>query len=108
MARTGFAVTGAATDTTVIASPGAGKVLKILRLQFTVSAAATVSFTDGNDATATRLVYGDFAANGGVLTAASGGQPNPYPVAVLTAATAFKVTNSAGNIKGVVEYDILG
>lgn len=108
MARTGFAQAGAATDTQILAAPGSGKYIKIWRLQWTVSAAATVSFTDGNDAAATRIVYGDFAANSGTLEHASGGWPNPFPIATLTANTAFRVTNSAGNIKGVVEYDIVG
>jgi len=108
MARTSFAVTGAATDTQVIAAPGAGKVLKILRLEFTVSAAATVSFSDGNDAVGTRIIYGDFAANGGVIERAEGPPAARSYVAVLTPNTALKVTNSAGNVKGVVEYDVLG
>lgn len=108
MARTGFRVTGAATDTAVIAAPGANKRIVIQKLMFTVSAAATVSFSDGLDATATRIIDGDFAANGGGVWDSAGSQMNYIPVAVLTANTAFNVTNSAGNLKGSVTYDVVG
>ena len=107
MARTGFAFTGAQADADVIAAPAAGLHLEILRFHFTTSAAATIAFTDGADATATRLIYGDFGANGGVvMDSFSLGTGHLYPVAVLTGATAFKVTSSAGNLKGVVEYRV--
>jgi hypothetical protein len=105
MPRTGFAVTGAATDTALVAAPGAGKHLRILYLQFTVSAAAIVSVSDGADATGTRLFYGDCGANAGFVGEARGaGDSSPWMV--LTGNTALNITNSAGNLKGVVEYEI--
>jgi len=71
---------------------------------FTTSAAATISFTDGNDAAGTRIIYGDFAANGGGVWEAQGNLPDVFPVATLTVATALKVTSDTGNIKGSIEY----
>lgn len=105
MPRTSFAFTGAQSDADVLAAQ-AGKVFRILRLHFTTSAAATVAFSDGADATASRIVYGDFAANGGMALDSYGQQPNMYPVALLTKGNALKVTTSAGNLKGVVEYAV--
>lgn len=103
MARTGFAFTGAQTDGEVVAAT-AGKAIRILRLMFTTSAAATISFTDGNDAAGTRIIYGDFAANGGGVWEAQGDGSRLFPVATLTAGAALKVTSSTGNIKGTIEY----
>jgi len=103
MPRTGFAFTGAQADQDVVAAT-TGKQIRILRLMFTTSAAATISFTDGADAAGTRIIFGDFGANGGGVWEAQGALPEPYPVATLTASTALKVTTSAGNLKGSVEY----
>lgn len=103
MPRTSFAFTGAQTDADVVAATS-GKVIRVLRFHFTTSAAATISFTDGADAAATRFIYGDFAANGGMALDSFGNQPNVYPVAILTKGNALKVTSSTGNIKGVIEY----
>lgn len=103
MARTGFAFTGAQTDADVVAAT-AGKAIRILRLMFTTSAAATISFTDGADAAGTRIIYGDFAANGGGVWEAQGNLPDLFPVATGTVGSALKVTSSAGNIKGSIEY----
>lgn len=105
MARTGFAFTGQQNDADVVAAV-TGKTIKILRLQFTTSAAATVAFSDGADAAATRIIYGDFPATGGVIDGAVSTEPSRKYVAILTKATALKVTTSAGNLKGVVEYDV--
>lgn len=107
MARTGFAFTGAQSDQAVIAAPGVGKILRIRRLQFTLSSAGTIAFTDGADAAGTRLFYGDLGANGGaILESIPTTNSSPVPWAILTGNTALNVTNSAGDIKGVVEYEI--
>lgn len=106
MPRTGFAFTGAQSDADVIAAV-TGKTFKILRLYFTTSAASTVSFSDGADAAATRIFHGTFAAGSvgvPVILTAVGHGGGMYPVATLTKGTALKVTTSAGNLAGFVEY----
>ena len=106
MARALISVTGAATDTDIIAAPTNGTAIRVLRIHFTVSAAATVSVTNGADGATTRLIYGDFAANGGFAgDPVAFGSGNVMPFAVCSGNTALKITNSAGNLKGCVEYD---
>lgn len=102
MARTGFAFTGAQTNADVVAAT-AGKAIRILRLGFSTSAAATISFTDGADAAGTRVVYGTFPV-GYVNIGPGGGAPEPYPVGTLTVGNALKVTSGAGDIAGSIEY----
>ena len=106
MARTGFAFTGAQADADVIAAV-AGKTFRILRLYFTTSAAAVVSFSDGADAAGTRVFHGTIgtaAVGVPVILTAVGHGSGLYPVATLTKGTALKVTTSAGNLAGFVEY----
>lgn len=106
MPRTGFSFTGAQTDADVIAAV-AGKAFKILRLYFTTSASSTVSFSDGADATGTRIFHGTMGAGAvgvPIILTAVGHGGGLYPVATLTKATALKVTTSAGNLAGFVEY----
>lgn len=111
MANTAFAeiaVTGAATGTSIVAAPAAGLAIRIIRIHLTVaSAAATVSVFGDTDVAATRYVYGDFAIGGWVVLDSYGSRSEIRPVAILPAAKALKITNSAGNVKGVVEYDIV-
>lgn len=107
MARVNIRVTGAATDTALVASPGAGKAIEVIRAHFTVSSAATVSMSFGADGTTTRIIDGDFAANGGIEVGPEWDGATIRPFAVGPAATALNITNSAGNLKGVVEYRVL-
>lgn len=107
MARALISVTGAATDTAVIAAPGAGLAIQVNRVHYTVSSAATVSLSNGTDGATTRISYGDFAANGGIVLDSYGNGPSIYPVATLSANTALNITNSAGNLKGVVDYVVV-
>ena len=72
MARALITATGAATDTAIVAAPGAGQRIVLDAIQFTVSAAATVSVSNGADGATTRLFYGDFAANGGIVAGDTG------------------------------------
>lgn len=102
MARTGFAFTGAQADQDVVAAT-AGKSIRILRIGFSTSAAATIKFTDGADATATRVVAGLFPA-GYVHQTAVGHGSGLLPVATLTKGNALKVTSDVGNILGTIEY----
>jgi hypothetical protein len=104
MARALISVTGAQTDTELVPAV-AGKSIFVLGVNFTVSADATVSLSDGADGATTRLLYGDYAANSGVFAGGdSGAGGEGKPLAILTVATALKITNSAGNLKGVVTY----
>lgn len=89
-------VTGAATDTAVW-TPTSGNRIYVYKIEFTVSAAATVTFSEGADGSTTRLLDGDFAANGGAIM----DFPLDGPYALATDAI-LKVTNSAGNVKSVV------
>ena len=95
-------VTGAATDTAVWAAPGALTYIYVHKIQFTVSAVATVSFSQGIDDATTRIFDGDFAANGGAILEFPEGQPYRLPVN-----TALNVTNTAGNLK-IVVYGVTG
>lgn len=110
MANTAFAaisVEGAATGTSIVAAPSTGQI-RVIRIHLTVaSAAATVSVFGGTDAAGTRYIYGDFAVGGGIVLDSYGSRSEVRPVAILPEAAALKITNSAGNVKGVVEYDVV-
>lgn len=109
MARALIAVTGAQTDTELVPAPGAGFYIRVHAFQFTASAAATVSLSQGTDGATTRLFYGDFAANDCVGMSGGGHDSRKFvPVVTLAANTALNITNSAGNLKGVVYYEITG
>lgn len=95
--------TGSATDDEVIASPGTGKWLEIISIDFTVSAAANVQFTQGADGSTTRIIDLLFSAAGGALK--EYGPETPY---VLPNATALNCTHSAGDVRAVVYYRIGG
>lgn len=82
---------GAATNG-AIWDPGTGRSVYITGLHFTVSAAATVSITEGNDAATTRILYGDFAANSGISTTFT----IPLKLAI---SSVLRITTSAGNVK---------
>lgn len=87
--------TGAASDIIAAAS---GVAIRLFKIEVTLDAAGTLTIHDGTAAAATRLVYGDFAANGGVvLDFGDGGK-------MLTRGNALKLTTSAGTAHGVVYY----
>jgi hypothetical protein len=105
MAIARFRVTGAATTEVVAAV--AAKQIRVHYFMFTTSAAATVSLHEGTDGATTRFVDGDFAANGGVCLQLAGVAPGggPMPHFICSGNTALNITNSAGNLKGVVVYE---
>jgi hypothetical protein len=103
MAIARIRVTGAATTEVVAAV--AGKQIRVLAVEFTISAAGTATLHEGTDGVTTRFLDGDFAANGGLILPLSvGPNGNPVPHYICTGNTALNITNSAGNLKGTVTY----
>lgn len=96
-------------DQTVIAAPGAGYALRIIRLHFTIDAAGIVTFADGTPSSGpptNRFIYQKFTGAGGYSTETFGSDARVgRALKILTANTALKVTASAGNLYGIVEYD---
>jgi hypothetical protein len=68
------------------------KTLTLTDLIFTVSSASAVSVFTGTEGSATRVVYGDFAANSGAAITFK------TPIK-LDAASGFKLTHASGNLK---------
>lgn len=87
------------TNQEILAAPAAGLHHKIHSVAVVVDAASTVKVTEGSDAANKRLIYGTFGANGGQILGPM--QFGPYDLA---AATALKLSNSAGNCAIVVLY----
>ena len=109
MARALIAVTGAATDTALVAAPGATHWIRLLRIHYTISAAATVSVSAGPDAASSvRIIHGVYPAATTVVMDSIGDGMTIHPIADLPLNTALNITNSAGNLAGVVEYEISG
>lgn len=102
-----IAVTGAATDTEIVAAQGARKQIVINRIHVTTSAAGTVSVSQGADASGTRFIHTDLAANGAFVFEGQGTLAGWRPFHILPVNTALNITNSAGNLKGIVDYTVL-
>ena len=92
--RKELTVTGAATDTVLWAAPTTPNCIYLVGVWGSVSAACTLSITDGNDGSGTRLYYVDLPGAGTFSVVFT--ENKPYR---LTVATALKITNSAGNVK---------
>lgn len=84
----------------------AGKRIRVWRLTYTLDAAGIIRFTNGDDAASTRFHYAKYAAAGAaIVEGIKGDNGQARPVVTLDVNTALKVTASAGNVYGTVEYD---
>ena len=101
LTRGDFRCSGVQTNLQVIAAPAAGTRIELLRLTLTVDAQSDITLSNGNDASGRRIVDQFFGPRGGVGLdyMADGGYP-------LDAATALRITSSAGNVRVVYEYRV--
>ena len=93
--------TATPSNTSTIAAPTNGQRIRIARIDFSVTLAGDVTFSEGTAATGTRLVYLSLGDNGGAFVDFSGIDGYYLP-----AETALLRTATAGTLTGVVWYTI--